>query len=178
MVADMWMQMQFNMKFEVLSDGNIPSLPDGLVPASPVLRLTSELRHGTKFPKPVRIYLPVCPGAEKALRKSEVSDEWQPVNCERLKPGCMLLRLDSFSHCAVFTDVDQSEKLHVRPFLQFTAAEQKPWIFRQFGVHQKKSDEVKIRFALEHLACPGCRSQAKATAELKAFRPQKACFGS
>ena len=78
--------------FEILEDAQ---LPEGVVPLSPILRLTPE---DYDFPHPVQLILPACCGATKAWRST--STGWEELQDALFFRGYVLLRLlQRFCRC-------------------------------------------------------------------------------
>ena len=94
--------------FQILKD---VQLPEGIVPLSPILRLTPE---NYEFPHPVRLLVPVCCGATTAWRST--STGWEELHDALFFQGYMLLRLTHF--CDTFAGVDgkKDATIKVRAF--------------------------------------------------------------
>ena len=123
--------------FEILEE---TQLPEGVVPLSPILRLTPE---NYEFPHPVRLILPICHGATKAWRST--SNGWEEIHDALFFDGYMLLRLTHF--CEVFAGADgkKGATVKVRAFWKQSGSRiQAKWAFRHLGKCDRCDEKLRL----------------------------------
>lgn len=121
--------------FEILEE---TQLPEGVVPLSPILRLTPE---AYKFPHPVRLLLPTCHGATKAWRST--SSGWEELKVPKdasFFQGYALLYLTHF--CEVFAGREGKTE-------RYTDA----LAFWKQGDSQSR---IQAKWAIRHVGCDNC----------------------
>lgn len=119
--------------FEILEDAQ---LPEGVVPLSPILRLTPE---DYDFPHPVQLILPACCGATKAWRST--STGWEELQDALFFRGYVLLRLTHF--CDVFAGAYGNKHIDIN-WKQSGSQIQTRWAIRHLGKCDRCAERLQL----------------------------------